>query len=64
LHKLDTVVVTKEDPTTYLWHKRLGNMNKRGLKILSEQKFLPGIKGIEFKFANIVLWVDKNSYNL
>jgi hypothetical protein len=45
LQKSDIVVVTKEEPTTYLWHKRLGHMTERGLKILVEKKLFPGIKG-------------------
>jgi len=44
LQKLDIVVVTKEEPTTNLWHKRLEHMTKRGLKFLVEKKLLHRIK--------------------
>jgi hypothetical protein len=44
LQKEDIVATTtKEDPTTNLWHKILGHLTERGLKILAEQKLFPRI---------------------
>jgi len=33
LQKSNIDVIGKEEPTTYLWHKRLGHMTERGIKI-------------------------------
>jgi hypothetical protein len=52
LQKEDIVATaTKEDPTTNLWHKILGHLTERGLKILAEQKPFPRIKRAEFKLC-------------
>ena len=38
------VVVTKEGNSADLWHKHLGHMSKKGLKILVGKNLLPGLK--------------------
>jgi len=44
MEKSYIVIVTKEEFTIDLWHKRLGHITERGLKFLVEQKLLLGIK--------------------
>jgi len=38
--KLDLAAVTKEENSADLWHKRLGHMSEKGLKILVDKKLL------------------------
>ena len=38
------VVVAKEEISADLWHKRLGHMSEKGLKILVGKSLLPGLK--------------------
>ena len=45
--KLNVVVVSKEETSPYLWHKRLGRMNEKGLKILVGKNLLPSLKYYE-----------------
>ena len=45
MEKSDIVAVAKEESTSDLWHKRLGHMTERGLKITVEKNLLPRIKG-------------------
>ena len=45
MEKSNIVGVAKEESTSELWHKRLGHMTGRGLKILAQKKLLHGIKG-------------------
>ena len=42
--KSDLVVVTKEENSTDLWHKRLGHMREKGLKILVGKILLPSLR--------------------
>ena len=34
-----------------MWHRKLGHMSERGLKILAEQKLLPGLKKVSLPFC-------------
>ena len=51
VEKSDIVSVAKEDSTSDLWHRILGHMTERGLKILAETEILPRIKGTKIKFC-------------
>jgi transposase InsO family protein len=42
--KSDLAAVTKEGNSADLWHKRLGHMSEKGLKILVGKNLLPGLK--------------------
>jgi hypothetical protein len=42
--KSDVVVVAREEISTDLWHKHLGHMSEKGLKILAGKNLLPGLK--------------------
>jgi len=42
--KSDLATVTKEGNSTDLWHKHLGHMSEKGLKILVGKNLLPGLK--------------------
>lgn len=39
------------DKLTMLWHRKLGHMSERGLKILAEQKLIPGLKKVSLPFC-------------
>ena len=39
------VNATRKEVSTELWHKRLGHMSEKGLRILSKNEVLPGMKG-------------------
>ena len=43
--------IEKEGNSTNLWHKRLGHMSERGLKILVGKNLLPGLKSHELNFC-------------
>jgi hypothetical protein len=70
LQKEDIVATaTKEDPTTNLWHKILGHLTERGLKIHAEQKIFPRIATFfrslfhsEFSLSRIRPFVDKHVF--
>ena len=42
--KSDLAAVTKEGNSADLWHKRLGHMSEKGLKILVGNNLLPRFK--------------------
>ena len=44
---LDAVVAVKEGNPKNLWHKRLGHISKKGLKILIGKNMIPGLKSYE-----------------
>jgi hypothetical protein len=46
--KSDVVVVAREEISSDLWHKCLGHMSEKGLKILTGKNFLPGLKSYNF----------------
>lgn len=39
------------EESTMMWHRKLGHMSERGLKILSELKLLPGLKMVSLPFC-------------
>ena len=43
--------IEKEGNSTNLWHKWLGHMSERGLKILVGKNLLPGLKSHELNFC-------------
>ena len=47
----NVVVVAKEGNSTDLWHKQLGHMSERGLRILVGKNILPGLKSHEINFC-------------
>ena len=42
--KLDFAAIRKEGNSTDMWHKRLGHMSEKGLKILVDKNLLSGLK--------------------
>ncbi|KAL3846133.1 hypothetical protein ACJIZ3_003536 [Penstemon smallii] len=42
---------TSAENLTMMWHLKLGHMSERGLKILAEQKLLPGLKKVSLSFC-------------
>ncbi|XP_073130870.1 uncharacterized mitochondrial protein AtMg00300-like [Henckelia pumila] len=39
------------EESTVLWHRKLGHMSKRGMKIISERKLLSGLKKVTLPFC-------------
>ncbi|XP_073153973.1 uncharacterized mitochondrial protein AtMg00300-like [Henckelia pumila] len=39
------------EESTVLWHRKLGHMSERGMKILSERKLLPGLTKVNLSFC-------------
>ncbi|XP_073153536.1 uncharacterized mitochondrial protein AtMg00300-like [Henckelia pumila] len=39
------------EESTVLWHRKLGHMSERGMKILSERKLLPGLTKVTLPFC-------------
>ena len=44
----DTIVVADASTDTSLWHRRLGHMNEKGMKMLLSKGKLPELKSIDF----------------
>ena len=44
----DTIVVAEASTNTNLWHRRLGHMSEKGMKILLSRRKLPELKSIDF----------------
>ena len=38
------------DSNTVLWHKRLGHMSEKGMKVIHSKKVLPGLKCVNMDF--------------
>ena len=49
--KSNVVVVAKEETSPYLWHKHLGHMSEKGLKILVGKNLLPGLRSYELNLC-------------
>lgn len=49
--KSNVVVVAKEGNSTNLWHKHLGHMSDKGLKILLRKNLIPGMKFYDLSFC-------------
>ncbi len=57
-HTEAAVVTTKAEESTILWHRKLGHMSERGLKILAEKGLLCGLTKVTLPFVSIVLQVS------
>ena len=44
----DTIAVVGASTDTSLWHRRLGHMSKKGMKMLLSKGKLPELKSIDF----------------
>ena len=44
----DTIAVAEVSTDTSLWHRRLGHMSKKGMKMLLSRGKLPKLKSIDF----------------
>ncbi|KAH9699234.1 Integrase catalytic domain-containing protein [Citrus sinensis] len=51
LQEADACVASNGEESTMMWHLKLGHMSEQGLKILSEQKLLPGLKSVSLPFC-------------
>ena len=53
LEEAQAAVASKKtiEESTMLWHKKLGHMSERGLKILSEHGFLPSLTNVPLPFC-------------
>jgi hypothetical protein len=43
--------VSLAEEKTMMWHKKLGHMSKKGLKVLSDQKLLPRLTKVTLPFC-------------
>nr|XP_048330564.1 uncharacterized mitochondrial protein AtMg00300-like [Ziziphus jujuba var. spinosa] len=46
-----TASASSPEESTMMWYRKLGHMSERGLKILAEQKLLPGLKKVSLPFC-------------
>ena len=44
------VVARSQEETTMIWHRGLGHMSERGLKVLAERNLIPGLKLVNLPF--------------
>ncbi|XP_020266669.1 uncharacterized protein LOC109842176 [Asparagus officinalis] len=53
LQEADLCVVStsRGEEQTMIWHRKLGHMSERGLKILSDQKLLPRLNSVALPFC-------------
>ncbi|TXG58976.1 hypothetical protein EZV62_016805 [Acer yangbiense] len=53
LQEADSCVVSSNhgEESTIIWHRKLGHISERGLKILSNQNLLPGLKSVNLPFC-------------
>ena len=49
------------DFDTTLWHKRLGHMSEKGMKVLHSKKVLLGLKCVNMDFCESCVWKTKES---
>ena len=47
----DTIVVAEASTNTNLWHRRLGHMSEKGMKMLLLKGKLPELKSIDFNMC-------------
>ena len=58
----DTIVVAEASTNTNLWHRRLGHMSEKGMKILLSRRKLPELKSIDFDMCeSYILGKQKKS---
>ena len=55
-HKVETSIASANplEEKTMMWHKKLGHMSEKGLKILSDQKLLVGLQRLLYPFVSTV----------
>ena len=46
-----TAMTSLAEESTMMWHHKLAHMSEQGLKILVEQKLLPGLKKVSLPFC-------------
>lgn len=46
-----SVASTSQENSTTMWHRRLGHMSERGLKVLMERDLLTGLKTVSLPFC-------------
>ena len=57
----DTIVVAKANTDISLWHRRLGHMSKKGMKMWLSKGKLPELKSIDFDLCeSCILGKQKN----
>ena len=57
----DTIVVAEASTNTSLWHRRLGHMSEKGMKMLRLRGKLPELKSIDFDMCeSCILGKQKN----
>ena len=57
----DTIAVAKANTDINLWHRRLGHMSKKGMKMLLSKGKLPELKSIDFDLCeSCILGKQKN----
>ena len=57
----DTIVVAEVSTDTSLWHRRLGHMSEKGMKMLLSRGKLPELKSIDFDMCeSCILGKQKN----
>ena len=50
------VICVIEQPSVSLWHRRLGHMSQKGMKILSRSGYVPGFDFSDFSFCEHCLY--------
>ena len=53
----EQIVVVDSDTT--LWHKRLGHMSEKGMKVLHSKKVLPGLKCVNIDLCKSCVYGKK-----
>ena len=57
----DTIIITDASTDTSLWHRRLGHMSEKGMKMLLSKRKLPELKSIDFDMCeSCILGKQKN----
>ena len=57
----DTIAVAEASTNTSLWHRRLGHMSEKGMKMLLSKGKLPELKSIDFDMCeSCILGKQKN----
>ena len=57
----DTIVVADTSTDTSLWHRKLGHMSEKGMKMLLSKEKLPELKSIDFDMCeSCILGKQKN----
>ena len=52
----DTIVVAEASTDTSIWHRRLGHMSEKGMKMLLSKGKLPELKSIDFDMCKLLRW--------